>query len=109
MLHTVLRHVIRHGGHLTAANVDALAHVDRLRPILVRCNTCRLTCPAADVAHIVRLLTAGGEGVRDITLPASDPAYTGDYVSQFTADSILPSAAEIEARVDAWFEQPLES
>lgn len=42
----------------------------RLTPILVRCGGCRFTAPAQDVEHLTRCVEAGGDYVRDWSLPA---------------------------------------
>lgn len=61
-------------GFLSMADVATIAENDRLRQILVRCGNGRFTCPAQDVAHFYRCVTAGGDYVRDCSLPVNDPA-----------------------------------
>lgn len=54
----------------------------RLTPLLVRCERCRFTAPAQDVAHIIASLKRAGDAVRDVSIPArrgpvpaDDPRY----------------------------------
>lgn len=61
-------------GFLSMADVATIAESDRLRQLLVRCGSGRFTCPAQDVAHFYKCVTAGGDYVRDVSLPVSDPA-----------------------------------
>lgn len=60
------------GGFLTEADVRTLAAAPsgRLTPCLVRCGGCRFTAPAQDVAHLIGLVEAGGDYVRDVSIPA---------------------------------------
>lgn len=57
-------------GFLTAGEVAILAKEDRLRQLLIRAGGCRLVCAAQDVTHIIACLEAGGDYVRDVSIPA---------------------------------------
>jgi hypothetical protein len=59
-------------GFLSTADVAELAAdpSTRLMPLLVRCGGCRFTAGAQDIAHLVRCIEAGGDYVRDVSIPA---------------------------------------
>jgi len=62
----------RHGFFLDTDVAALAAHpAGRLQPCLVRCGSCRFTCPAQDVAHLEACIVAGGDYVRDVSIPAS--------------------------------------
>ena len=80
MLRELLKAAVGRHGFLSGAELEVLADEDRLRPVLVRCNGGRFTCAAQDAGHFIRLLeSTGQEWARDVSLPAGDPAYRGDY------------------------------
>lgn len=56
-------------GFLTSADMPELVKLDRLFQVLVRCGGCRFTCAAQDVAHLIKCIEAGGDYVRDVSLP----------------------------------------
>lgn len=58
---------------LTAEEVVLVAACEetRLFQLLVRCGGCRFVCAAQDVAHLIRCVEAGGDYVRDVSVPAS--------------------------------------
>jgi hypothetical protein len=64
----------RHG-FLTKADLADIVGFDRLRQVLVRCGGCRFQCPAQDFAHLERCIEAGGDYVRDVSLPTTDPIW----------------------------------
>lgn len=68
----------RHG-FLTKSDLADIVGFDRLRRVLVRCGGCRFTAAAQDVAHLIRCIEAGGDYVRDVSLPVGDPIYTGHH------------------------------
>jgi len=41
----------------------------RLFLLLVRCGACRFLAPAQDVEHLERCIAAGGDYVRDVSIP----------------------------------------
>ena len=58
-------------GFLSTVTLTQLAQLDRLHPVLVRCDRCRFTAPAQDVQHIIDLLEHDkGDWVRDVSLAA---------------------------------------
>ena len=57
-------------GFLTEEQLPELVKLDRLHPVLVRCGGGRFTCGAQDVAHFLKCVTAGGDYVRDVSIPA---------------------------------------
>lgn len=57
-------------GFLLDSDVELMVDLDRLRLLLVQCGACRFLCPAQDVKHLVRCVQAGGDYVRDVSLPA---------------------------------------
>lgn len=60
-------------GFFADTDIDALAaHPDgRLYQVLVRAGGCRFICAVQDVAHLDACLTAGGDYIRDVSLPAT--------------------------------------
>lgn len=59
-------------GFLSEADVKGLSAAPdgRLVQVLVRAGSCRFVCAAQDVAHLEACLTAGGDYIRDVSLPA---------------------------------------
>ena len=87
MLSDLLKHIASNGGFLNETDIRSLAELDRMRLVLVRCNNGRLLCPAANAEWFSDLLeSTGKEWVRDVSLPASDPIYRGDYDARTTVD-----------------------
>ena len=69
-----------HHGCFSSADLAELARLDRLRQVLVRCANCRFTCAAQDALHLIGIIRADNRDyVRDVSLPASDPAHRGDF------------------------------
>lgn len=56
-------------GFITSAQLPELIALDRLHPCLIRCGGCRVTTAAQDVEHVIRCISAGGDYVRDVSLP----------------------------------------
>lgn len=56
-------------GFLKETDMHGLIALDRLCPVLVRCGCGRFTCPAQDAAHFIKCVEAGGDYVRDVSLP----------------------------------------
>lgn len=84
------------GGFLTAFDVQALARMDRLRQVLVRCGACRFTISADSFDHIAGIIERDGtDYIRDVSLPASDAAYRGRF------NAVTPSPSTIE-RAEAY-------
>ena len=71
--HPKVAHAISSRGFFIA-NAEELATIvlfDRLALVHVRCGSCRFTCPAQDVNHLVEIINADPKGrdyVRDISL-----------------------------------------
>lgn len=76
---TLWRIANEQAGFLTIAGDLAVLAADpetRLRAVLVRCGACRFTAPADQAAHLIAIITReGSDYVRDVSLPAGDPAY----------------------------------
>jgi len=80
-------------GFLRDADLTELARLDRLRLVLVRCGECRFTCAAQDALHLIDIIRADGRDyVRDVSLPAFDPARGGTF-RPLTNDPPFPSIA----------------
>ena len=62
-------------GFFSPEEIAIIATGDRLHQILVRCGACRFTAPAQDISHLIKCIEAGGDHVRDVSLPAGDPAF----------------------------------
>ena len=91
MLSDLLKKIDANGGFLTETEIHALAELDRLRLVLVRCNNGRFMCPAQDVEWFSDLIeSTGKEWVRDVALPTADPAYRGDYTTSTTMEHHKP-------------------
>jgi hypothetical protein len=84
----LLRKIVwENGGFLTAADIAELTKLDKLRQILVRCGACRFTCAVQDVTFLTGIITRDGtDYVRDISLLASDEAYSLTPPTQSTSD-----------------------
>ena len=81
----LLRRIDQQGGFLTESELTALADLDRLRQCLCRFGNGRFLTAAQNVAHFVDLIESTGKDyLRDVSLPASDPIYRGDYSTQVT-------------------------
>ena len=65
----------KEGGLLTERQVEIIADGDRLHVLLVRCKTCRFMAPTQNIKHLIAYVNAGGDYVRDVSLPAGDSAY----------------------------------
>jgi len=68
----------RHG-FLTSSDVADILGFDRLRQVLVRCGVCRFRCAVQDLGHMERCIVAGGDYIRDVSLPIGDDIYTGHH------------------------------
>lgn len=70
----ILEAARQRGGFLMDTEVAALGRSPRYRltPLLVRAGACRVICAAQDVAHVERCLVAGGDYVRDVSMPARE-------------------------------------
>ena len=67
-------------GFLSKDKLAQLIAIERLCPVLVRCGGCRFTCAAQDVATMIRYVEAGGDYVRDISLPTTTDAYAAAWL-----------------------------
>lgn len=56
-------------GFLKREDFGKLANLDRLFPVLVRTNLGRFTCAVQCVEHFIRCVEAGGDYVRDVSVP----------------------------------------
>ncbi len=73
--------IINQGGFLVNEDIDRLAEHDRLRNVLIRCNGGRFTTAVQCARHYADIVDASKvDWVRDVSLPASDPAYAGNYL-----------------------------
>lgn len=68
----------RHG-FLTKSEVADIRAFDRLRQVLVRCGMCRFRCAVQDLEHLEKCIVAGGDYIRDVSLPIGDEIYTGHH------------------------------
>lgn len=61
------------GGFLTAQDLETIrqSQAHRLFQVIIRAGGCRLMCAAQDVAHLIACLEAGGDYVRDVSIPAN--------------------------------------
>jgi len=57
------------GYFILDTHVPDLIAIDRLMPIIVRCNNGRFTCPVQDVSHFIRIIEASKQDwVRDASI-----------------------------------------
>ena len=104
MLRELLKAAVGRHGFLSGAELEVLADEDRLRPVLVRCNGGRFTCAAQDAGHFIRLLeSTGQEWARDVSLPAGDRAFLGDYRHYTPALGRIPERQPVEAPARSGF------
>lgn len=57
-------------GFITKDDLPAIIAENRLQQCLVRCGGCRFVCPAQDVTHLVEIIDASADYVRDVSFPA---------------------------------------
>lgn len=75
-LNRALQYAKDNHGFLTMFLVDVIAHHDKLRQVLVRCNGGRFLCPAQDVRHFMDIIDKEkSDWVRDVSLPTTDPIW----------------------------------
>jgi hypothetical protein len=81
-------------GFIRADQMPTLIALDRLHPCLVRCGNGRFTCGAQDVAHFIRCVEAGGDYVRDVSLPVGSAERAAAWVPEapITPVSMLPQS-----------------
>ena len=58
--------------------LDAVIAENRLENVLVRCGACRFVTPAQNVKHMMKMVEAGGDYVRDLSFPVK--GYVTDMV-----------------------------
>jgi hypothetical protein len=58
-------------GYFLDTDIAALAQhpTGRLTQVLIRAGACRVLCAAQDVSHLERCLVAGGDYIRDVSIP----------------------------------------
>ena len=58
------------GGFLSTIQIEKIAKIARLMPLMVRCGACRFTAPAQDVIHLTKIITEhAADYVRDVSIP----------------------------------------
>ncbi len=83
------------GMFLTENQLPDLVALDRLCPVLVRCGGGRFTAPAQDAAHFIALVEAGGDYVRDVSLPVGTKERAANWVHPHcpvTSAAMLPAS-----------------
>ena len=99
------------GGFLTAKSLELeLCGLDRLFPLLVRCGCGRFTCAVQDLPHFTRCVNAGGDYVRDVSLPIGWEARAASWVeccpvtacAMLPASFVAPRPPAAKPYVDAW-------
>lgn len=60
--------------------VEELAKLDRLFPVLVRCGGCRFICGAQYFKYLEDCISAGGDYVRSVSLPVGWEARAASWV-----------------------------
>lgn len=93
------------GGFLSEAQICELEKLDRLFPVLVRCGCCRFVCGAQYFKHLAGCISAGGDYVRDVSLPIGWESRAASWVEScpVTPAAMLP-ASFVAPRPDAWTE-----
>jgi len=85
-----------HHGYFSNIDLAELARLDRLRQVLVRCGSCRFTCAAQYALHLIDIIRADNRDyVRDVSLPASDPAHRRDFRPLTNDPPSAPTAAPV--------------
>ena len=84
-------------GFLTEADMAELIKLDRLCPVLVRCAGGRFTCAAQDAAHFIKCAKAGGDYVRDVSLPVGSIERAAGWVQEETIEKVIHRAAVTKA------------
>lgn len=101
-LPATLQRIVANSGFLTVADVAELRQLDRLRQLLVRCGNGRFLCAAQDVDHFCEIIRRDFDAhrpdcdyIRDVSLPAGDPAHRGDYRAHTFEGSYRPEPAPL--------------
>ena len=68
--------VAQRHGFVREEDMDALKAAYRLQPVLVRCGGKRFVAPVQDALSMIALVEASGDYVRDVSIPAGDPAWS---------------------------------
>lgn len=83
------------GGFIaTREQAATLCGLDRLFQVLVRCGACRFVCSIQDLDHLTRCIDAGGDYVRDVSLPIGWEARAAGWVEfcPVTPAATLPAS-----------------
>lgn len=93
----LLKAIVKKHGFMDRSDVLRLEQLDRLRMVLVRCGNGRFTCPAQDVDHFCEIIRRDFDEhrpncdyVRDVSLPAGDPAFRGSFHAHTVEGSYKP-------------------
>ncbi len=67
------------GGFIRDVDLPGIIAGDRLRVLLVRCGATRFMASAQNIAGMIAAVEASGDYVRDVSFPAGDPIFRGNY------------------------------
>lgn len=84
-------------GFITEKQLPELIALDRLHPVLVRCGGGRFTCGAQDVEHFLKCVAAGGDYVRDVSLPVGSAERARAWVEEESVAKCVHRAANTRA------------
>lgn len=84
----IQRHIVNlQFGFVTSKDMPVILALDPLQPLLVRCGACRFVCGAQYLEHMMRCVGAGGDYVRDVSIPADHMAAARAAVLEDRQDS----------------------
>lgn len=84
-------------GFLTVAQAEELNKLDRLFPVLVRCGCNRFTCSVQYLKGMIICVEAGGDYVRDVSIPVGTEARQAAWVELGTIEAVKYQAANLKA------------
>lgn len=82
---------------LTEETIKELEAIERLCPVLVRCERGRFTCGAQDAQHFIRCVELGGDYVRDVSFPAVAVEWARTWTEETPLAQTLARAEVLKA------------
>jgi hypothetical protein len=73
------------------ADTAELIKLDRFFQVLVRCGGFRFTCAVQDVDHLCKCVAAGGDHVRDVSIPVGGR----EWAAKWKEDCVITPFAQL--------------
>lgn len=87
-------------GFLKVEDMPELIALDRLFPVLVRCDMCRFECAAQDCAHLIKAVQAIGDYVRDVSAPVGSDERAANWQPEGKIVPVIATARKAPDRFD---------